>query len=71
MSVNKPTLIAYSVKERGQGKRDFWMRVGAAWSFERNGRTGFTIQLDALPIDGRIVLAEPKADGEAEEGGAQ
>jgi hypothetical protein len=71
MSGNKPTLIAYSVKERGTGKKDFWMRIGAAWPFEKNGRTGFTVQLDALPIDGRIVLSEPKADSEAEEGGAQ
>jgi hypothetical protein len=70
MSGNKPTLIAYSVKER-EGKKDFWMRIGAAWSFEHNGRTGFTVQLDALPIDGRIVLSEPKADSETKEGGAQ
>jgi hypothetical protein len=58
---NKPTLIAYSVKERGTGKKAFWLRIGAAWPFE-NGSSGFTIQLDALPIDGRIVLSEPKAE---------
>ena len=57
---NKPTLIAYSVKERGKGKKSFWVRIGAAWPFEAG--TGYTIQLDALPIDGRIVLAEPKPD---------
>jgi hypothetical protein len=57
---NKPTLIAYSVKERGTGKKPFWLRIGAAWRFETG--TGFTIQLDALPIDGRIVLSEPKAE---------
>jgi hypothetical protein len=55
----KPTLIAYSVRKR-EGQKDFWVRIGAAWPFE-NG-TGFTVQLDALPIDGRIVLSEPKAD---------
>jgi len=57
---SKPTLIAYSLKERGRGKKPFWVRIGAAWPFE-SGEKGFTIQLDALPIDGRIVLAEPKA----------
>jgi hypothetical protein len=58
---SKPTLIAYSVKERGKGKKPFWLRIGAAWPFE-SGEPGFTIQLDALPIDGRIVLSEPKPD---------
>ena len=63
MSTNKPTLIAYTVKERGQGRnaKSFWLRIGGAWPFE-SGAPGFTIQLDALPIDGRIVLAEPKAE---------
>lgn len=60
---NKPTLIAYSVKERGQGRntKAFWVRIGGAWPFE-SGAPGYTIQLDALPLDGRIVLAEPKVD---------
>jgi hypothetical protein len=63
MSSSKPTFIAYTVKERGQGRnaKSFWLRIGGAWPFE-SGAPGFTIQLDALPIDGRIVLAEPKAD---------
>ena len=67
MSGNKPTLIAYSVKDRGQGQKAIWTRLGAAWAFEKG--TGYTLQLDALPIDGRIVLCEPKAD--AEDGGRQ
>jgi hypothetical protein len=68
MTGNKPTLIAYSVKERGKGKSASWTRIGAAWPFEP-GKTGFTIQLEALPVGDRIVLAEPKP--EAEEEGAQ
>jgi hypothetical protein len=59
----KPTLIAYSVIKRGKDQKDFFVRIGGAWPFE-SGKTGFTIQLDALPIDGRIVLAEPKAETE-------
>jgi hypothetical protein len=60
---NKPALIAYSVRERGQGRKAkaIWVRIGGAWPFE-SGAQGFTIQLDALPLDGRIVLAEPKAE---------
>ncbi len=56
----KPTLIAYSVKERGEGQKSIWTRIGAAWPHE--GEPGFTIQLDAIPVDGRVVLREPKAD---------
>lgn len=52
----KPNLIAYSVRG-GDGDRAFWNRVGAAWS---NKDGGFTIQLDSLPIDGRIVCCPPK-----------
>lgn len=59
---SKPTFIVYSVRDRGKGKNPFWVRLGGAWPFEKNGKTGFTIQLDALPLDGRIVLAEPKTD---------
>jgi len=60
---NQPTFIAYSVKERGHGKKAIWTRIGAAWPFE-NGK-GFTVQLNALPIGDRILLAEPKAEDEA------
>jgi hypothetical protein len=60
---NKPTLYAYTVRESGQGRKAkaIWVRIGAAWKFE-SGATGFTIQLDALPLDGRIVLSEPKPE---------
>jgi hypothetical protein len=58
---NKPTFIAYSVKDRGRKQSPFWVRIGGAWPFE-SGEKGFTIQLDALPLDGRIILAEPKAE---------
>jgi hypothetical protein len=73
----KPTLIAYGIRERGKGKKDFFIRIGAAWPFEK-GKTGFSVQLDALPLDGRILLCEPKddkteteAEPQADNGGAQ
>jgi hypothetical protein len=65
MTGNKPTLIAYSVKERGKGKTAIWTRIGAAWQFE-SGKPGFTVQLEALPLGDRIVLAEPKTEAEGE-----
>ena len=58
---SKPTLIAYTVKDRGRKQKPFFVRIGGAWPFE-SGKTGFTVQLDALPLDGRIVLAEPKPE---------
>jgi hypothetical protein len=39
MTGNKPTLIAYSVKERAKGKTAIWTRIGAAWPFE-SGQPG-------------------------------
>jgi hypothetical protein len=60
MSTNKPTLLAYTVKNRGKGQKAIWTRIGAAWP--HNSGTGFSIELEALPVDGRLVLIPPKAD---------
>jgi hypothetical protein len=60
MSNKKPTLIAYTVKDRGEGQKGIWTRICAAWP--HGSGNGLSIQLDALPLDGRIVLTEPKAD---------
>jgi hypothetical protein len=57
---NKPVLLAYTVKDRGKSKKAIWTRIGAAWPHE-NGN-GFTIELEALPLDGRLVLTEPKRE---------
>ena len=55
---NKPTLIAYSVKDgRGSEPKAIWTRIGAAWAHESG--PGYSIRLDALPVDGRIVLVAP------------
>ena len=55
---NKSSLIAYQVRETDNSK-SFWNRIGAAWN---NKDGGFTIQLECLPIDGRIVCCPQKAD---------
>ena len=63
-----PDLIAYQVREVKEGK-DFWTRIGSAWS-HKDGK-GFTVQLDAVPLDGRITLRRPeeKATNQAQTGG--
>ncbi|MEZ6128918.1 MAG: hypothetical protein R3C59_09565 [Planctomycetaceae bacterium] len=62
----KPTLHAYQVRESGNGK-SFWTRIGAAWS---NKDGGFTLQLDSIPLDGRIVCQVPR-EKEAEDNSGQ
>jgi hypothetical protein len=57
---NKPTLVAYSIRERGKGQKPIWTRIGAAWPHDSG--SGLSIQLEALPLGDRIVLTEPKAD---------
>ena len=56
----KPTYIAYTVRDYKDGPetKSSWTRIGSAWPI-KSGK-GFSIVLDALPIDGRITLHEPK-----------
>lgn len=49
-----PSHIAYQVRDGKEGK-GFWTRIGAAWQHQSDGN-GFNIQLEAVPLDGRIVL---------------
>ncbi len=51
-----PSHIAYQVRDR-ESQKGFWTRIGAAWA-HADGE-GFKIQLDANPLDGRIVLRVP------------
>lgn len=52
-TTRQPSLIAYQVREGSNGK-SYWNRIGAAWS---NKGGGFTIQIDTVPLDGRIVCS--------------
>jgi hypothetical protein len=48
-----PSHIAYQVRDR-EGQRGFWTRIGSAWP-HADGK-GFNIQLEVVPLDGRITL---------------
>lgn len=51
---NRPTHVAYQIRD---GKDEsIWTRIGAAWR-HKDGK-GFNLQLDAVPLDGRITLRE-------------
>jgi len=49
-----PSHVAYHVRDAGEGRKGFWTRIGAAWA-NADGK-GFSIQLDVVPLDGRVVL---------------
>ena len=54
-SSKTPTHVAYHVRERGEGRKGIWTRIGAAW--QHADAKGFNIQLAGIvPLDGHIVL---------------
>ncbi len=50
---------AFTVVKR-EGEEDYWLPIGAA--FPHADGKGFNVVLQALPIDGRVVLRVPKDD---------
>lgn len=61
---NPPDFLAWHVANKGD--RGFWTRIGAAW-FHRD-RRGLSLQLEVVPINGRIVLRTPLDDEKKEPG---
>lgn len=52
-SSRTPSHIAYQVRDR-EGKKGIWTRIGSAWPHADGN--GFNIQIEAVPLDGRISL---------------
>ena len=52
-SAKRPSHAAYQVRDR-EGGKGIWTRIGGAWA-NADGK-GFNIQLDAVPLDGRVSL---------------
>ncbi len=55
----KPDLHAYVVT--GPEDKPFYTKIGAAW---KNKVNGYGLRLDALPVNGEIVLFPPKESEE-------
>lgn len=55
-----PEFLAWHVIDKGE--KSFWNKVGAAWR-HRDGK-GYTLQLEVVPINGRVVLRQPLEDTE-------
>ena len=51
-----PTHIAYHIRDRKDGK-SYWTRIGGAWRHADGN--GFTIQIETVPLGGRITLRVP------------
>ena len=60
----KPAYRAYTVVKR-DGKDDFWLNLGVA--FAHDDGHGFNLLLQALPLDGKLVLRTYKDDEEPED----
>ncbi|QFT93379.1 hypothetical protein FIU86_11055 [Roseovarius sp. THAF9] len=50
-----PAFLAWHVADNGE--KSFWNKVGAAWP-HKDGK-GYTLQLETVPVNGRIVIREP------------
>lgn len=53
----------WTVCPRGEGKKDFWLRIGTAFE-NRDG--SLSVILDALPTNGKIIVRDEKPREEAD-----
>ena len=49
-----PYLLGYTVRSADQGGKAYWSKVAIAWA-HKDGQ-GYNVQMDALPVDGKLVL---------------
>lgn len=59
----KPSHRAYTVIKR-EGKDDYWLNLGVCFGHEDG--EGFNLLLQALPVDGKVVLRTYKEEEEEE-----
>ena len=59
----KPTHDAFAVA--GDGRNSTWTRIGAAWP-NYDGKGYNIVIAPGLAVSGKIVLREPKSQGEQE-----
>lgn len=51
--MSAPSYRAYTVIKR-EGKDDYWLNIGVCFAHE--DKDGFNLLLQAMPLDGKIVL---------------
>lgn len=50
----KPYLLGYTVRSAEDGGKAYWSKVAIAWA-HKDGQ-GYNVQMDAMPVDGKLVL---------------
>lgn len=55
---SKPDYAVYVTRER-ENDKPFYTRVGSAWKVAKDG---ISIALEAVPVDGKLVMFPPKED---------
>lgn len=60
----RPTHRLYFVT--GRGRKASWREIGAAWP-NKDG-AGFTLECEAMPLQGRIVMRQIKARADTDGG---
>ena len=63
MANQKPDLIVYTIVEIDGDAKDYWQRVGSAWT---NKDDSINVTLNALPVNGKLHIRAPKPDQESE-----
>lgn len=58
MANQKPNFVVYTIVDSNGDADDYWQRVGAAWT---NKDGSINITLNALPLNGKLHIREPKA----------
>lgn len=58
-NAKKPSGYVYTIVDR-PGKKSLWYRIGAVWTNKDLSLNG---TLAALPVNGRIHIRSPSADG--------
>lgn len=53
-TTNKPYMLGYTVRPIGKGEKSSWSKIAVAWA-HKDG-LGYNVQMDAVPVDGKLVL---------------
>lgn len=56
----KPAYVAYTVTEQSGSDKDYFTRIGVA--FKHSKGDGLTLLLNAVPVDGKVVMRAPQDD---------
>lgn len=63
--LNTKRLVVYTIIEKPGSDKSFWAKIGSAWV---NRDQSINIQLDALPVNGKLHVREPSERPESPSG---